>query len=183
MRVFIAIEIPEEIQSKIFHLSENIKDSGVVSGNFVEKSNLHLTLKFLGDISEEHLKEIVDSLDKIQFKKFNAQVGELGFFPNESYVKVIHVDLKSRGNEIMDLHRLIENNLINAKVIKDDREFSTHITLARVKNIRNKSLFTEKIKKLNLKKQEFEVDRFSIIKSELTRQGPVYKKIKEFKLK
>ena len=63
MRAFIAIELPEHVRAKIFHEFETLSKKGVVGGNFVSKDNLHLTLRFLGEISEQKAKDIAKSCD------------------------------------------------------------------------------------------------------------------------
>ena len=68
-------------------------------------------------------------------------------------------------------------------IASDLKDFSPHITTVRVKNIPNKESFLERIKNLKVKNIEFKIDNFSLIKSELMRDGPIYKLIKKFSLK
>lgn len=181
MRSFIAIELPEEIKSEIFHKFEDIQESGLVIGNFSEKDKFHLTLKFIGDISEEQLEKIQKKLSEIKFNKFETSIGKIGFFPDKDYVRVIWVELVSE--ELLELQKIIENKLNEIGISKDEKEFTSHITIVRVKKIKDKSLFSEKIKKINIKKTSFRVDNFYLMKSELKRNGPVYKTLEKFPLK
>ncbi|MBU3906980.1 MAG: RNA 2',3'-cyclic phosphodiesterase [Nanoarchaeota archaeon] len=181
MRTFIAIELPEHVRAEVFHKFEKLSEGGLVRGDFVEKENLHLTLKFLGEIDEEKVKEVIKKLGEIKMVKFSCETGKIGFFPSEDYVKVIWIDLISE--EVKKLQQEIENKLTEIGIKKDDREFTSHVTLVRVKELKNKDVFHEKIKKLGIKKQKCNVDKFLLIKSELTRQGPIYKTIKEFELR
>jgi len=178
MRAFISIELPENVKAGIFHTFEKLKGSGFCSGNFVEKNNLHLTLKFLGDISEEDAEKIAQKLSEIDFRKFAAETGEISFFPNEDYVKVIWVELVSK--EIFGIKKIIEEKLSEIGIPKEEREFSSHITVARIKNIKDKVKFAEKIKDLKSEKYFFIIDELSLIKSELTKEGPKYKVLKNF---
>jgi len=180
MRAFIAIEFPEEIKTDIFHNFEKLKETGIVSGNFVEKENLHLTLKFLGDLNEEKAKKIQEKLSEVNFRKFRVKIGEIGFFPKEKYIRTIWIELKAE--EIQKLQKIIDDKLFEIGISKDEREFTSHITAVRIKSVKNKDIFLERLKKLRIKKQDFEVSNFSLIKSELTARCPIYKKIADFKL-
>lgn len=177
MRLFIAIDIPEEIKKEIVKLQEKLPE---FKGKLTEEENLHLTLKFLGEVNENKLEEIESVLDKIKFKKFRVYLNELGFFPNENYIRIIWVDLKPTG-EIIELQQKIDGELLN--LFSKDQRFQTHLTLGRVKFFKNKKEFLEKIKDINLDKLEFEINSFKLIKSELSKDGPKYIILKEFKAK
>ena len=180
MRSFISIEFPENIKKEIFKTFESLKNSGTAFGNFVKKENMHLTLKFLGNLSEEKIKEIKKKLCEVNFKTFNTDVGNIGFFPSEKYVRVIWVDLISE--KIKGLKKTIDDKLHEIGINHDGREFSSHITVARIKKMKNKEDFFKKIKELKIKKMNFEINDFFLIKSELRKDGPVYKIIKKFEL-
>jgi len=179
MRVFIAISLPEDIKAKIFHNFEKIKDANIIKGNFVEKENLHLTLKFIGDVSEEKINQIDECLSKIKFKIFEAKIGKVGFFSNENHINVVWVEFVS--DKVNELQKLIDFKL-NELGFTREKDFSSHITAIRVKTIKNRDLFLSKVKDINLKNLRFEVKDFSLIKSELKREGPSYKLIKKFSL-
>ncbi|MEK6875751.1 MAG: RNA 2',3'-cyclic phosphodiesterase [Nanoarchaeota archaeon] len=185
MRCFIAIELPEHVKARIFHEFEIIKNSGVVIGNFVEKNNLHLTLKFLGDVNEEQILQIKEKLSVIgsKFSAFEAETGEFGFFPSEEYIRVLWSEVRDKNNEIRNLNENIESSLNEIGFASENKEFTSHITTARIKLIKNKSIFFEKIKKIKKIKEKFKIKEFVLIKSELTRQGPVYKILEKFSLR
>jgi 2'-5' RNA ligase len=180
MRSFISIELPENIKKEIFKTFESLKNSGYIYGNFVQKDNIHLTLKFLGNLSEEKIQEIQNKLSEIKLNSFGATTGEIGFFPSEKYIRVIWVDLVS--DELKNLKKIIDDKLHEIGVNHDNREFSSHLTVARIKKVKDKENFLKKLKELKVKKMNFDVDSFFLIKSELRREGPVYKTIKKFDL-
>ena len=178
MRVFIAVEIPEDLRAKIAHASEILERSGLIKGSFVSKENLHLTLKFFGNISEEDLEKVKNKLKEIHFHKFDARTEKIGFFPSEDYIKVIWMGVAAEELEM--LHNLLSESLKGFK--SEDKKFESHLTIARVNAIKNKDLLREKLKTLNVKSEKFSVDKFSLIKSELTSRGPMYRKISDFNL-
>jgi len=181
MRVFVSIELPEEVKREVLKSSELLEKSGLVSGNFVIKDNYHLTLKFLGNLDEDKVNEIEERLSEIDFPSFAASTGEIGFFPSEKYVKVIWVGLNS--DKILELKKIIDDKLNGIGVQLDGKDFSSHVTLARIKGVKNRDEFLKKLKEIKMKSMEFKVNKISLIKSELMKSGPVYKILKEFKLK
>jgi len=179
MRCFVAIEVPEDVKKEISKASEKLKKSGFVNGSFVDKKNLHLTLKFLADLSEEQVELVKKEMSEIKFKKFECSTGKTGTFPNGEYVKVIWLELVA--DEIMHLKGLIDNKL--AGIVKgEEKEFNSHITFVRVKEAKDKPKFLDLLKEIGVKKMKFPVEKFSLIKSELTRDGPIYRTLAEFKL-
>jgi 2'-5' RNA ligase len=178
MRCFISIEFPEHIRAQIFHAFENLKKSGTCYGNFVEKENLHLTLSFLGELSEEEIKKAEGILNKIDFRKFPVEMGKIGYFPNEDYVKVIWVGVNSR--EIANLREIIENKLRKEGFSIKEIDFVPHLTVARIKSIKNKKGFFEEIEKIKLDKMFFIAEDFSLMKSILKKEGPEYKVLERF---
>lgn len=153
MRAFISIEIPEQIRKEISKEFEKLEKSGFIAGNFVNKKDIHLTLKFLGDISEELADKIKKSLLELDFAKFDVQTGEIGFFPSDKYVRVIWVGLIA--DELKKLRDEIDKKLREIGVNSDEKEFSSHITVARVKQIKEKDSFLKKIKELHIRKNTF----------------------------
>ncbi|MCK5149756.1 RNA 2',3'-cyclic phosphodiesterase [Candidatus Pacearchaeota archaeon] len=170
MRVFIAIDLPEHVKAKIFHEFENLRTKNLFNGKFVEKDNLHLTLKFLGEINEEKIEEIKSKLKELKFEKFDCEIGKTGFFHDKNHIKVIWVELVSE--KIKELQQQIDRLFPEILV---DKEFSFHITTARVKFVEYRENLVKEVEKIHFKNLDFEVDEFVLIKSELMRQGPVYK--------
>ncbi len=173
MRIFIAIELPEEIKSYLKQIQKNITG---IKGSFTK--DFHLTLKFLGEVDKESLEKLKENLIKIKFTPFKLKLSSLGFFPNESYIRVLWIGVEPEDS-IKKLQKEVERSLSKFN-FKRDFNFKPHLTLARVKYIENKSEFVEKLKELKIKSLDFEVTRFYLIKSTLTEQGPVYERLAEF---
>ncbi len=178
MRCFIAIELPQEIKARIFHEVEILKDSGLIKGNFVQKEGLHLTIKFLGDTTEEQVKKIKESLKKIKFKPFDITIKDFGFFPSEDHIKVLWLGVYS--DKIKDFFKVVHEATPEFKISHED--FSPHLTLARVKSVKNKESLLDKIKHLKKINNAFVVKDFVLMKSELTREGTKYKVLEKFEL-
>lgn len=172
MRTFIAIELPEEMKQ---YLKGVQKQLGNAKLTLVK--DFHLTLKFLGEVSEDKVGEIRPLLRDIKFKSFKTRLTNVGVFPNEKYVRVVWVGLEDDNIKI--IQKDIDNKL--QKLFPREKSFSAHLTLARVKFVDNKEKFIDSIKKINVDKKEFEVSEFKLKKSTLTKQGPIYEDLEVFK--
>ena len=180
IRAFIALDVPDEIKEKIGKIQSNFREFKI---KLVDPSLIHITLKFLGNVPEEKIKSVTDALDKINFAPFVADICEMGVFPNYKRIRVIWIG--SKGN-FEKLQSLVESLICPLGFEMENRPFSAHLTIARVKNISNKeqALLSEKIKKLsNVAIGEMNVDRIKLKKSTLTKKGPIYEDlyVKELK--
>lgn len=176
MRCFIAIDLPNEIKEHISEVQSSLPKSDM---KLVEKHNIHLTLVFLGEIDDYHINRCKQILAQLKFKKLNASLGGIGFFPSQNYIRTIWIALEP--SEILKhFYSQIHDKL--KEEFKIDNRFESHITLARVKFIENKQDFIKKLLSLDIEKKEFEVDSFALKKSTLTRQGPVYEDIARFQM-
>lgn len=173
MRAFLAIEISEEAKHELIKIQKQLPDAKL---KLVEPENLHLTLNFFGEIDDKKANKIKELLSEIKFQKFKGHLGKIGFFPNEKFIRVVWVSLEPNGR-VKELHKEI-NKVLNIK----EEDFESHITLARIKFIKNKEEFVKEVKKINVKTVEFDVDSFVLKKSTLTEKGPIYGTIKEFRL-
>ena len=175
MRTFIAINLPKEVKDYLFSLEKEFRDSGKI--NFVYKSNLHLTIKFLGQVGENKLKEIKEKLSNIKFKPFEVYLNNTGIFPNKDFIRILWVDLIPK-DKVIELAKRIDEQLME---FSEKQEFSAHITLGRVKYALGKEQVLSKLRSINVEKKNFIVDKFKLMKSTLTMDGPVYEVVEEFK--
>ncbi len=172
MRLFLAITLPGEIRKKIFEAGEVLKKYGRLK--YVEEENIHITLKFLGDAEPG---PIIESLKLIEFKPFEVSMKGLGAFPDLRNPRVFWAGCEKGFKEIITLHDKIENSLDFSK----DKDFHPHVTLARTKFLKDKKSLMEYFESAkSIEFGEFEVASFDFMKSELTREGPVYEIIKSF---
>lgn len=177
MRTFIAIDIPKELKEKIYNAFNNERER-IKGIKWVEKENLHITLKFLGEIKEEKIKEIERILDEVsdKFKSFEVSLGELGGFPEFKNPRVLWIGV-SPYEKIEEIFKFIEDRAEKVSIEREGRKFHPHITVARVKE--KKRISFEK-KKFD---DKFKVNRIVLFKSDLRKEGPIYTQIKEVKLK
>ncbi len=176
IRTFIAVELPDKFIPEIERIESTLNTSGI---KLVEPAQVHITLKFLGDISEDKVEPIASSLSQVNCKPFEAMIKGVGVFPKPAYIKVIW--LGAEGN-FEALHSEVERVLAPFHFEKDDK-FSPHATLARVKALKEKGALLEKIKKLeDIDLGTMNVESLTLKKSTLTPKGPIYETLREIKL-
>jgi len=176
MRAFIAIEISEELKGRVEKIKEEIEGEGI---KVVEKEKLHLTLHFLGEIDERKKEEVIEAMNKIRIKKFELNCKGVGAFPSLNYMRVVWIGVEA--DELRELHTRLGGELkkIGLKV----EEYSPHITIARVKFIKEKEKLMNFLK--NYRDEEFGrclIRGVILKKSTLTPQGPVYENVHEVML-
>ncbi|MCD6370381.1 MAG: RNA 2',3'-cyclic phosphodiesterase [Thermoplasmata archaeon] len=171
MRCFIAIEVPftksmEELQRSI---------EGRVK--LVERENVHITLKFLGEIREEMVTKIRDIIESCKGKSFTITLKDVGFFPNPRYVRVIWIGV-APAEPIVKLSKCIDEKL-SLLGFEKEKSYIPHLTIARAKgpvSIKNLERFK------GTKFGEVEVKEIKIKKSTLTPKGPIYKDLASIQL-
>jgi len=176
MRLFIAVDIPAEVRDSI----ENIKpDFRLLKGlRFVEKDNIHITLKFLGEVEEELIPDMILALESVKFKPFKLSISKLGVFPNENNMRVLWVDAEPIG-PLSELKKKIDAALPGAR---DNHLFKNHITIARITTGAPEDMkkINELVMNKEIEKKEFFVRKFILYSSTLTPEGPVYEVLKVF---
>ena len=177
-RCFIAIDLPRKAINEIIKIQKLIKEKKLFDGKLVEGENLHLTLKFLGEIDKKKIVEVKQRLKEIKFNDFEAGIGKIGVFPSRynSYIRVLWIELNGKG--VFGLQKQIDECL-NGLFEKENR-FMSHITLARIKRVYDRNGFLDYLKKIKIPKMKFNINRFFLKKSELFPEGPIYEDLGEY---
>lgn len=185
IRTFIAIELPAEIQNKIGELQNSLKGiGGRIS--WTKPGNIHLTLKFLGDTDEEIVDEIAAELQQAiqNLTEFKVSVQGTGTFPNFKRPRVIWVGVESKAEQLQKLAAQIEDCMENFGFQKENRNFTAHLTLGRVKDVAGIQPVSEKLKSFgNFEAGLFTVKELYLIKSDLHPAGSIYTRLKKIALK
>ena len=176
MRLFIAIEIPEEIKDYLCVIQREIIDSKNKI-RLVNKDSMHLTLKFLGEVQPDKVEILNKNLKEIQFKPFSVNLDAIGVFPSEDYIRVVWAGLKPE-ERVLELQKNIDESL--KKLFRKEKDFRPHLTIARVKYIEDKKRFVDKLKQIKVDNKKIEVNNFKLVKSTLTPKGPVYDEVESF---
>jgi len=175
MRSFIAISLPKEIKETITELEQGFTKCDLAF-KWVKPENLHFTLKFLGNIDEEQIIKIKEAIAKVsdKFASFEVSFDSFGFFPHERKPRVFFIS--TTPEELLkNIAVKLEEELEVLGFEKEGR-FKSHITLARIKSLKNINCLKEKVKNIRLDKK-FSINEITLYKSTLTKEGPVYEEI------
>jgi len=169
MRTFVAIEVNnKDVLNSIHKIQTELN----IKAKPVELHNMHFTVQFLGEVSEEMVGKISDALNSIEFSAFSISFMGVGVFPKPSFPRVIWIGTNDGINELEKLAEMIRTKLSQIG-FHPDKKFKPHVTIFRVKNkIEGLSDKLEKFSSYNFGKQT--VSEIKLKKSELTPNGPIY---------
>ena len=147
----------------------------------VETENIHVTMRFLGDISTDTVENIFVEMNKLQFAPFNVHIRGIGVFPDLHYPRVVWAGITEGADQLRSVFDELEPQLRRLGFAPDSKGFSPHLTIARVRSGRNKVQLAEFIRE----NTDFE---FGVIRAECLRlkrsilspKGPIYSTSKEF---
>jgi len=183
MRLFVAIELDENVVARLSSIQEKL-GSGDFDLKLVERENMHLTLKFLGEVQESQLQRIEALVSEAvkDVRGFTLSFHGIGRFGSGSRVNVIWAGVKRGSEDFVNLAKALEARL--SFVRREEREPSPHLTIARVKSGRNADRLVREVDSLrDVKVGEVRVKEIKLKKSVLTPRGPVYSDVKVFSLK
>jgi 2'-5' RNA ligase len=183
MRCFIAIDISDDIKKSIAKVIENLgyKIKGI---KWVDPQNIHLTLKFLGEIDDKKINLINERLSILSKRHsvFDVSISNVGGFPNLKNPKVLWVGIND-SEKLTNLYNELENALFEIGFGKENRKFSPHLTIARIKDKRDADLILRHIMEYkNYFFGEMKVCEIVLMKSTLKPSGAEYTKLNVFKL-
>ena len=182
LRVFVAVDVEDQLLvSRIMRVADTLAGTQVPM-KLVEPYNLHITLRFIGEVRRGVVEEIGRALREVKFKAFNVTFKGLGAFPSIANPRVVWVGVSEGHKELLSLREDVERILRRLGIPAEREEFIPHLTLARIKGSRN---IASLVKILNeMSDHEFGgmvVDGIRLKKSALTRQGPIYETLVEVK--
>jgi len=185
MRSFIAIEIPDKIKKELIEAQSRLKSSGV-EGSWPRPEGIHLTLKFLGDVLQTMIPEIMDGIRQSAagIAPFRLDVGGIGAFPGPKNARVAWIGLAGDTETLKRLQVAIEDAMARLGMEREERAFTPHLTLGRIKYIRSRDRWLKALEEMrDIKLPGFDVTSISLMKSELKPSGAVYTELGRVELK
>lgn len=176
IRTFIAVEIPEDVREKLARDIHLLKGYAPLV-KWAKPENLHLTLRFLGDIKENDLDELFDAVqDAVELlEPFALEIKNFGAFPNWRHPRVVWAGCGEGEEEAIELAGLVEDACVDLGYDPERRPFRPHLTLGRVKEPAHVHGLNETAKALAGKTFGYvDVDEVVVFMSSLRRTGPVY---------
>jgi len=182
VRLFVALVFPAEIKTVLGDLIADLKPRGQ-GIKWVEPQNIHLTLKFIGEVPEKKVERITEALGEVLAgrKKFQGHIIGCGGFPDLRRPRVLWVGLEG-GEPAVELAKEINHKLIPIGVKSEKKRLSPHLTLGRIKRPSDLSELTSYMENLNFDGGSVILNTVALVKSTLTPGGPIYENVKIFDL-
>ena len=181
IRSFIAFDIDNEsILKRIADVQNFLTNTGA-DLKLVEPKNIHITLRFLGNITVSNVEKIFEEMKKTQFVPFDAKIYGVGAFPSSRYAKVLWAGLTEGADQLRSIFNQLEPRLCSLGFAADPKGFSPHLTIARVKSGRNMIELSKFIgEKADYEFGTVKAACLRLKKSDLTPKGPIYSTLREF---
>jgi RNA 2',3'-cyclic 3'-phosphodiesterase len=189
IRAFIAVELPEGLKKELAGLEMLLNKNSPPVVKWVDPKSIHVTLKFLGEISEASIDELMLAIEESAqgVPPFKLEVAGVGAFPNLSRAQVVWVGVKGELEKITQLQKRIESNTEQLGFPRESRAFTPHLTIGRVRNEASLNERTRLGKILTETKftalTNIETASINLMKSQLTPAGAIYTSISSVKLK
>jgi len=184
IRTFIAFELPPSVIFLLQEVQQELKRLKI-RARWVRPENIHLTLKFLGDVNPDDIHKIGTAMAcaAIDCLPITLSVRGIGVFPGIKRPRVIWVGLDGDTQSLLALQSRLEQKLAGAEFPKDKRSFKAHLTMGRIKQTANPAVIRQMIADYaKLSSEEFTFNQVILFKSDLKPSGAVYSKLKQTKL-
>lgn len=180
MRAFIAIDLPENIRESLHLLQKKLHDpASPVS--WVNASSLHITLKFLGEITQEQAQAVKQMLQSQIFSQapFTIKLGGLGAFPSLRAPAVLWVGVSQGDEAVKSLAGIIEKESRRLSLRGEERPFSAHVTIGRLRG-QAPSVFLGKLREVKWREPgAWQAEALTFYQSVLSPEGPRYSVLAE----
>jgi 2'-5' RNA ligase len=181
IRSFLAFDIESDTVLNRLTTAQKLLVQTGADVKLVEPQNIHITVRFLGNITPAIAEKIFEEMKKIQFTPFNVQIHGLGAFPNPRYSRVVWTGITEGADQLKNVFSQLEPRLRGLGFTPDNKGFSPHLTIARVRSGRNKQQLAEFItENTNYEFGAVNAKCLRLKKSTLTPKGPIYSTLKEF---
>jgi 2'-5' RNA ligase len=175
VRTFICIDIPESVKQRIGALQQSLKKIDA-RASWVKPGNIHLTLKFLGDVERSRLDRVRDAVERAtgSTSPFQVEVGGAGCFPSPRSPRVLWVGLTGMPEPLTRLHKSIEDALAREGFPREAKRYSPHLTIARPRAPQEASKLAEALISAGFEPESFEAREVIVMRSDLHPQGSIY---------
>jgi len=179
MRLFVGIPLPEEIREAVDKYLGAWRER-FPAVRYVSPENLHITLKFLGDVPDTRIDDLDKALKSVRMEPFSVEAWGLGAFPHILRPRVLWIGVKDGRVPLTRLAREVENTLESIGFAPEARQYHPHITIGRLKrpDPRISTLLQQDAEKYF---GRFTVDGFILYSSTLTPDGPIYSALREYR--
>ena len=175
IRSFIAVDLDDQnVRERIVSAQRGLEATRAEL-KLVDPAIMHLTLRFLGEIPQTTFENVKEAMNAARFGAFEVEFSGMGAFPNLNRINVVWVGMKSGQDQLNDIFHQLEPSLRRLGLPADNKGFSPHLTVARVRSAANKNALAEYV--TSMRETEFgrmPVNSIRLKKSTLTPKGPIY---------
>jgi len=176
-RLFLAVDLPPSAKEACGRITRELKKTGA-DVRWVEDANFHVTLKFLGDVTEDRVQDIADACAATgkNHRIFSFSLSGLGAFPSVTAPRVLWVGVRTAEQPFEHLAQDLDDALARIGFDKEERTFHPHVTIGRVRSPRNRVHLIEVLaeNKDAFLPQDIPAHGITLFESQLTPQGAVY---------
>ena len=180
IRSFISVDLDEaSIKDRISKVQQDLERTGA-SLKIVQPEIMHLTLRFLGEIPQATVQEVTEAMSSTRFAPFEVEFAGVGVFPNIRRISVVWIGITRGQEQLADIFQQLEPKLRRIGLPPDNKGFSPHLTIARVKSGLNKEQLAKSVESMGeVEFGKMEVKAVRLKKSTLTPRGPIYTTMQE----
>ncbi len=184
-RTFVCIELPADVKKAINGLQHRLRPLAKGFISWARQEGLHITLKFLGDVAAnriDQVEQVVQSAAQ-DVPPFPITVSGTGGFPNLKRPRVFWVGIEEAAGRLALMQSRIEEGMAGLGIAKEERPFTPHLTLGRVKDVTRVGDVSHELEKTLLEPMTFTAGEVIVMRSDLRPDGPVYTPLRIIKLK
>ncbi len=184
MRLFFAVNLSDEIRARLHQEQSSLKALGA-DVKWVERDNIHVTLKFLGEVPETRAPELSAAAEGIaeSAQPFALGISGLGCFPSVRSPRVVWAGITRGADQMAALAESVDKAMERLGFERENRPFKAHVTLGRVRSPKGQTPLAEGLQRGSaVEAGEMRVDHFSLMRSELRPGGPIYTVLQDFAL-
>jgi 2'-5' RNA ligase len=183
--MFCAIELPQNVRTNLENYVRQLRAATVIPASWTRVDNIHLTLKFFGNVAQAKVGRISAALARatLNQRSFQIQIGKTGTFPPNRPPKVLWIGVSDASHSLFDLHHSIELECEKEDFAREERPYSPHLTIARLRTAAG----TRELGKMHLERGfdpiDFEARELILFRSELSNAGSRYTVISRHEFK
>lgn len=184
-RTFCAIELPDEVRSQLASHAKRLREAvPEASASWSKPENVHLTLKFFGNVSPDNLPLISAAASRVikDSSSFSIRIGGTGVFPKRSRPQVLWVGVEDSSDRLADLQRRLEEEFAHEGFPKENRGYRPHLTIARLRQPEDARQLAEAHIQTKFSFIDVRVNEFVLFRSELSPKGSQYTAISKHEL-
>jgi len=185
IRAFIAIPLDPKIQHSIERMQDHLKKTNS-DVKWVKPENIHITLKFLGDVNTEQINSVKQALSNCTHntRPFKVELSQLGAFPNIERPRTLWIGLKDSKKQLNRIAVSLEKALGKIGFQGDQRPFNSHITIGRVRSSKNINLLSQLLSNYQIATGLTQtISKIVLLKSTLNSEGPLHEPLYQIKFK